>query len=478
MLRTLVKDSAIYAVGTIASRLVGFIMIPVYTRVLTPADYGVIEAVGRITEVLGILLALGLAESLLRHYYMAKSEDERRRLISTTFTLNLTVVIVGSLLVLPVSPLLARLVFGHERYLHYVNLAVIGLLVGTLIELPLTLWRAEGKAWLYTSISLVKLAGQLATNIMLVVWLRWGVYGVFLSGLVNAVAWSAILGFAVRRRYGLALDSQWLKPVLTYALPIIPMWLAQFTLHASDRFFLTRFVSEAELGLYALAYRFGFLVSTFSGIVELAWRPLSFSMADTEDADRHLRRGTTFILLMAAWLTVATATLSPPVIRLLSAPPFWEAADYVPWIAVAYWFFVAQNPLSTGARLARRTDLLAGANVATAVMCLALSFVLIPRYGAWGAVMVTVISMAVLAILSVVVSQHCRHIEYDGTSIALCFLLLGLSLLPSYVRVSNSVVDAFFRGSYVAVVGAGITVWIYRRVAKHAGGICVFRRPT
>jgi O-antigen/teichoic acid export membrane protein len=59
MLRTLVKDSAVYAVGTIASRLVGFIMIPVYTRVLTPADYGIIETIVRLIDIIGLLLSLG-----------------------------------------------------------------------------------------------------------------------------------------------------------------------------------------------------------------------------------------------------------------------------------------------------------------------------------------------------------------------------------------------------------------------------------
>jgi O-antigen/teichoic acid export membrane protein len=65
MLRTLVKDSAVYAVGTIASRLVGFIMIPVYTRVLTPADYGIIETIVRLVDIIGLLLSLGLAQALL-----------------------------------------------------------------------------------------------------------------------------------------------------------------------------------------------------------------------------------------------------------------------------------------------------------------------------------------------------------------------------------------------------------------------------
>lgn len=72
MLQILFKNSAVYAVGIILSRLVSFLMIPVYTRVLTPADYRVIETIVRLVDILSILLALGMSEALLRYYITTK----------------------------------------------------------------------------------------------------------------------------------------------------------------------------------------------------------------------------------------------------------------------------------------------------------------------------------------------------------------------------------------------------------------------
>lgn len=429
MLRTLAKDSAIYAVGTVASRLVGFIMIPVYTRVLTPTDYGIIETIVRLVDIISLFLALGLAEALLRHYYLAKDEDDRRRLIGTVFTLNMAVMLVGSVLTLPASPYLARLAFGHDRYTLYVTVSLIGMLVGNLIELPLTLWRAEGKAWLFTAVSLFKLCTQLLSNIVLVVWLRWGVWGVVLSGLLNAVIWSAVLGVAVRRRYVLLFDRAWLKPVLQYGLPLVPAAISQFILHFCDRFFLTRYATEAELGLYSLAYRFGMLVSVFFGIISRSWWPWVFRVAEDERSASHLRRGSAFLLLTGAVFCVGIILGASPAIRLVAAPSFWQSANLVPLLAISYWFFISSSAFRIGSLVANRTASFAGANLISAMICLLLNAYLIAHYSVWGAVYATLGSFVVFSIAVWFSAHKVKPLSHDGVAVGLS---LGVMLVAAW----------------------------------------------
>ena len=98
MVRHLLKDSAVYGIGAVLSRLVGFVMIPVYTRVLTPSDYGVIETITRVADVFGLVMALGIAGSLQRFYSDAKDDGERRALASTAMVL-LSVITAAGILV-------------------------------------------------------------------------------------------------------------------------------------------------------------------------------------------------------------------------------------------------------------------------------------------------------------------------------------------------------------------------------------------
>jgi len=461
MLRTLVKDSAVYAVGTIASRLVGFIMIPVYTRVLTPADYGIIETIIRLVDVIGMFLSLGLAEALLRHYYLAKTDDERHRLIGTVFAVNLLVIMAGALIFYPLSPWLTRLAFGHERYTHYVALSLLGMLIGSLIELPLTVWRAEGKPWRFTTISLLKLFTQLGTNIILVVWLRWGVWGVVMSGLLNAVLWSVVLGVLVRLRYGSYFDKRWLAPVLRYGLPLVPASLSQFVLHYSDRFFLVRYVSESELGLYSLAYRFGMLVSVFFGVVSRAWWPWVFEVAAATQSEYHLRRGASLLLVTATIFCSGVILLAAPIIRLLSAPPFHAASLFVAPIALGYWFFVLSSVFRIGALVSNRTDVFAAANILSAAVCLILNVTLIPLFHVWGAACATLGSFMTFTLFVAIGSHRVYAIRHDARILTLAVVLLVSVSVCSYLFSASLWVDVGWRTIlWLVVVGVSLAVMV------------------
>ncbi|GIV19465.1 MAG: hypothetical protein KatS3mg023_1216 [Armatimonadota bacterium] len=217
--------------------------------------------------------------------------------------------------------------------------------------------------------------------------------------------------------------------MLRYGLPLVPASLSQFILHFSDRFFLTRYATESELGLYSLAYRFGMLVSVFYGIVSMAWGPWAFRVGSLEDGTYHLQRATTLILFGFALVASGIILFARPTIHLMSAPRFWGAADYVPPLAIAYWFFVAQGPLSVGARLSNRTDALAGANMLSALLCLLLSGWLIPLYGAWGAAGVTLVSLSALAATSYMMSRRYRNIGLSPVVVSASLVLMLLSAI-------------------------------------------------
>ncbi|MCE5421171.1 MAG: oligosaccharide flippase family protein [Acidithiobacillus sp.] len=401
MLRTLVRDTAVYAVGVVLSRLVGFVMIPVYTRVLTPADYGVVETISRLTDIVGLLVGLGMSEALLRFYNEAKTEQQRGSLISTSLVLTGLATALATLVLLPVAPAVTRLTFGNAAYAHLVALALLSMMLGNLGLLPLTLLRAQGRAWEYTALSVVQLVTALSLNILLVVHLRWGVAGVVWSGLLNGGAWSLALVCWLVARHGGRFNARWALALAAYGVPLVPAAIAQFVLHFSDRFFLVRLVPMAEVGVYALAYRVAMLVSVFTGIANTAWWPWVFARHAAGDEVQTIRRGSAAMLALGSVVCSGVMLSAHPCIRLLAGPSFWRSADYVPWLALAYWFFVSTFVLSVPMRLHNRTRLLAGANVTTAAVCLALNAVAIPRFGAWGAAGVTTFSMGLLALLEV-----------------------------------------------------------------------------
>lgn len=294
------------------------------------------------------------------------------------------VITAGILLLQPIIPGLTYLLFGNLENVTHVRMALVGIMVGNLIPLLLTLFRADGKAWHFTVISLLQLIFQLALNILFMVWLHWGVRGVVWGILINGVFWSTVLVLYVLSSVGWRLEGRWIRPLFKYGLPLVPAALAQFLLHFSDRFFLVHYTSTAEIGLYSLAYRLGMLGSEMFNALNWAWWPWVFRVASRSHAEEELQKGASLVLILSALICAGVSLLADPIIRWMVAPSFWKAAQYVPVLSMAYWFFTATTPLSISAPLAKRIDLFAVANALAAGACLLFNFWLIPRYPGLG----------------------------------------------------------------------------------------------
>ncbi len=462
MVRHLLKDSAVYGIGVVLSRLVGFLMIPVYTRVLSPSDYGVIETITRIADVFGLILALGVVGSLLRFYNEATDERDRRALVSTTMILLGIATAGGILALIPMAPWLTRLTFGDVHHEELVRLAMAGMLITSFVQLPLTLFRAQGKPWRFTLISLFQLITALTLNIVLVVHMRMGLLGVVLSGLLTAAVWGAVLTAYMLRSVGIHFERAWAREVLAYGLPFVPSALAQFTLHFSDRFFLVRTAPIDELGLYALAYRFAMLVSVFLGVLANAWWPWAFRVAKEPEGERHLRDGAAFLLTAATCFCAGVILFAGPLIRIVAAEPFWGAEPYVAPLAAAYWFFAAKLPFSLGSHLAKRTGVLAGASTAAAIVCLLLNFWWIPRYHAWGAAASTLASFAILAAFVLCSSHVVRPVRHRLSAAALGLLAIAAASLWSRITAFSFTLDLLLRGLLWIAIGLGLLFWLFR----------------
>lgn len=459
MLKNLLKDSAVYGIGIVLSRLVGFLMIPIYTRVLTPADYGIIETIVRVVDVVGLVLALGLASAFMRYFNEASEGPDRRRLISTSMLLIVAATAVALVVVVPASPWVTEAAFADRENERYVRIALIGMLLATVSNLPLTLLRAEGRAWRFTVISTAQLVLALTLNIVLLVFLRLGVLGAVLSTLINAAVWSVLLGGELLVRHGVHFDRGWARRLLAFGVPLVPASLSQFVLHFSDRFFLTRFSTIEDLGLYSLAYRFAMLATTLYGMLDTAWWPWAFRVAREEDAPRNLADGVAMMLVASTVFVTGVILFSKPVIDVMASAEFGAASRYVPPLTFAYWLFSTVAPVSVGLQLAERTGVVAFANGIAAVVCLGLSFWIIPLYGVWGAIGVTVASFGVLA-TTIGVSAHIAHpLPHRLGTMAICLVAVVLSMVWEYTGAAPFWTDLAIRlviyAALVALLGIG-----------------------
>ena len=460
------RHGLVYGVAGAAAKLVGLIMIPVYTRFLTPSDYGLLEIVQLTANLIGIVLALGFTSAVLRFYFHYDSKEDRDQVISTGLVATITMALGATLLLLPQSRRLSGLLTGSDTHQQLVAIMVFTSFFSVSLMVPMAYMRALEKSVMYGATSLARLAAGLGLNILFVVVLRLGVLGVLLSGLIVGGLTSAVLiGWTVRRvAFGVSRSK--LKEMVRYGSPLVVATLGMFVLHFSDRFLLRRLATLEDVGLYALGYKFSMMLPAL--VMEpfgLIWGAAVFSIFRRDDAPRIYARVFTYLMFVAVLFTLGVSLLIRDVVIVVATPRFLSAHTVVPVVMAGLLCLAASQFFETGVHLMKRTVYRAIALVSAAISNVLLNLVLIPRFGMMGAAYATLLSFAILAALAYVFGQRLYSIPYEFGRVA----RIGVIALALYW-----VGTLFSLDSVVASVGVRLVLVAMLPVLLWATG---FLRP-
>src|SRR5688572_2455766 len=438
------RHTMIYAVGNLLSRALSVVMLPIYTRYLTPADYGVLELIGMTLEVIAIFAGAQIALGIFRYYHKAESEVERNAVVSTALLgLGISYVLVGAIALTAAVPI-SRLVWGSAANAGLLRLAAVGFILQSMLTVPLAYARVRDRALLFVGANAVKLLISLAVNLWLVVGLRWGVAGVLWSNIIANLIVGGWMAAWVVREVGLRISRRATRDLLRYGLPMMATWAATFIVTYGDRYFLQAKGGSAIVGLYGLAYTFGFMLALIGYMPFMqVWETKRFEIAKRPDRDALLADGFVYLNVMVVSVALGIALFVGDFLRIASAPPFHEAARLVPLILVAYVLQGWTSLQDTGILVRERTELVSLANWIAALVALAGYALLIPRYMGVGAAMATVIAFAIRHVIVYSIAQHLWPVRYRwrpvlyvvGTALAASSATLLLPVVPLAISI-------------------------------------------
>jgi O-antigen/teichoic acid export membrane protein len=391
-LRSTLKHGSIYGIGLILSRIISFVMIPVYTRVLTPADYGVLEVLSLTADIVAMLAGMGIGTAVTRYYYFYETEKERNAVASSAALLVIgvfgAVALIGSVFAAPI----AHALLGPEASVGLVRLALVNLAIGSSLEIPLILLRARQQSSSAVGVGLARLVIGLALNILLVVVFRFGVAGILISSITASTILSVFMLGRMFRETGVRIDWTVVRRMIAFGAPLVVWNLGSFVLHFSDRYFLRVYVSLDAVGIYALSYKLAMLVSIFiSGPFNDIWVPkvLEIDRREGERAPAILVGILAHYSLLLVAAALGIALFAGDIIRLAAGPDFRSAAAPVPLLALAMVLFGYRGLTNPGAVIRERSDLIARSTLVAAAAAIALNALLIPRWGVMGAAAAT-----------------------------------------------------------------------------------------
>ncbi|HUA49834.1 MAG TPA: lipopolysaccharide biosynthesis protein [Solirubrobacteraceae bacterium] len=335
-LKRLVSSLAAYQVADLVSKFMAVLLLPVYTRYIPPAGYGVVELLGNGVILISILVRFGMIESFLRFYF--SDDDQRRRDAlarrSVAFLL-VTTTLAAAVLAALAAPL-SKIVLGYRDPTIF-RIAVLGLWAFTNLELAYALLRVEERLRAYATASLINVALTIASSVVLVVVLGEGARGLLLGNYGASTVVLLGLWWTMRRRL---LTRHPLAEahgvLLRFGLPTVPAEASVYALSIVDRYYIYHDRSPALAGLYSIAVKLAGAVAFIVRAFQYAWPPLAYSVVDDAEAARLYGLVTTYYLLVSGIVVAGLTLLGRWVLRLLAAPAYYDAYRALPWVSLGW----------------------------------------------------------------------------------------------------------------------------------------------
>jgi O-antigen/teichoic acid export membrane protein len=413
----------------------GLVLVPVYARHLKANQFGVLSLLTITLTLITIILKFGLNHAFFRHFYETEDEQQRRRIVGSTlvFLLGTSLVLCAALYM--AAPAVSRVVFpGEAGRADLLRLVFLISFFEVITLVPDSILRARFKSATYSVLNIVAFGVQIFLIAYLVIAVEASVENVLIGRLIAAAFESALFFFVVRRDLSLSFSAPELRQMLTFGAPLIFSQIAFTLFMMIDRFFLQRYSGDREVGFYSMANT---LVSVVTVLVTVpfsqVWTVMRFSVMNEEGALQYYARVLTYIVLVSMFLALGVAAVAGDGLMLFAGRGYWPAAPLIPLLAFSAVLDSAARVLNVGITLRKRT-IWAPLVIAVALAVnVGLNFLLIPKHGAMGATVSTLLSFVVFCALRHWASNRLVKVHYEwgrvftvatvGAAFVACFYL-------------------------------------------------------
>ncbi len=409
-----IKQSAIYTLPGIASQFIGVILVPIYTRIFAPADYGIMAGIALITPIATLLLMFAIESGVARYYL--DSQDERDKKLTAATGLYFVAILsfsAISIAVLFFSEEISQLVLNDRQYSTYFTLALLAIPFSLCYKLALDILRFRFQVARRTVIGIAHMLVNVGLSIYLVVLLRMGITGVFLATLITSIIFCIAVLFLVRSNYALTFSFRRLKELLTFSVPLVPAIMIMYLFQYADRYFLIRLTTLKELGLYSIGVTIASVVLLLMMGFRNAWVPIVLSSFREEESKQFYVRMFDYFWALIFLGTVGISLFAKEVLAILAPETYLGAYAVVPILILGVVFFNGVSFFTFGITIAKKTQYQFPLAVIAAAINVGLNYLLIPDYGMIGAAIATLIASIIYAAASFMVSQRFYYVSYN-----------------------------------------------------------------
>ncbi|CAM3358966.1 lipopolysaccharide biosynthesis protein [Aequorivita lipolytica] len=451
--KKLFKQTFIYGLATVLPRVMAVILVPLYTTVMLPEEYGIYATLMAYLILGNVLLSYGMETAFFR--FVTKDASQQKIVQSTT----LTSITVSTLIFLLVTMLFTNSIAEVSEFKpEYVTYGLLILALDALVVLPFVWFRVNEKPMKYAVIKIFNVIINLAFNLFFLLLLPklaenssyWNslwfpenkVAYVFIANLIaSAVTLLILLPLYVKIGFGFS-KTIW-KQMIKYAFPVLIAGIAFSINEAFDRillkYLLPENIAEVQVGLYSACYKLGMFMTLFVMAFRLGLEPFFFNHSGHANAKNTYATITKYFTLFGCLILLVVVVYIDIFKRILIPnSQYWEALKIVPIILLANLFLGIYHNLSVWYKVTDRTKYGAYISVFAAGVTLALNFILIPIIGYMGSAIATLAAYGSMMVLSYLYGRKYYNVPYELKKIGgYLILAIGFSAISFYVFNGN-----------------------------------------
>lgn len=447
----LARHSGLYAVANLLQRGTAFLLVPLYTYVMTPAEYGTLAVITALNGILIVLLPMSIHGAATRFYFEYRDQPEiLRQFWGTIFVFMLLSCAGLSALLLLFSAPIFDVLLGGVAFWPYVVLGIATSAVQPFFQMALTIFQTRQQPVRYGLLSLGHFLVSMVLTLILVLGFRWGPAGPLLAMAVSSALFAAIGLGILRHDFRLCLRLDFLRVAILYALPHVPHGISSQLLVTTDRLLLNGLVSLAATGIYNIAALFSLAIDLLCQSVNRAYVPLSMAalrgrdpatLEELRDAGKTMVAG--FVIL-----GVTATTFCNEIITLVVGESFRGATAFVPYLAFAGVaggiYYILVNILFFDRR---GNNFIPLGTAIGAIASIGLNFVMIRAYGAFGAALATLSAQLVTTLVIGAIGYRYELVRWNYGLFAVLFVVgfagsWALAHMPSFGLVETFLVRA------------------------------------
>lgn len=330
--KELIGNTLIIGLGSFSTQIISFLLLPIYTSILTPTEYGIYDLIITVTTFLLPIITLLMEESMFRFLIDCSNNEEKKKIISQAV---LYITIATSIFLILAS------IVGTTFDISYIVLSVINIFTCIIVALRNALLRGLEKIKLYTISNFIISVVTILLNIVFIVVFRWGIYGLICGSIVSNIILTIILFVKLKIYKYVSFrtsDGELLKEMIKYSLPLVPNSLSWAVVNLSDRVVISTFMGTAANGIYSMAYKFPNLINTIYGFFYTAWKESSAKAIKDEDKVEFFNNIYKMLSNVMLSVSIGIVVCMPLFFDLFIKEAYSEAYLYVPILVISMYY--------------------------------------------------------------------------------------------------------------------------------------------